>query len=315
MRVLVYEYLSAGQPGAESLRREGRAMLTAALADLSACRGIDAAAMPAAAPGEEEAVFRDLARGCDAALVVAPEFDGILATRAEWALEEGCRLLGPSPEAIRLTADKLRLGQLWRGRGLATPETLLLEPGASPFAFPVVVKPRDGAGAMATFRIDNWDHYEGIEYVWQGDLVVQRFAGDGRAASVAFLIGPGGTVALAPASQDIAIRPGGSMHYRGGRVPFPLQAVAIDLAARAVACVPGLRGYVGVDLALGDEPTVIEINPRLTTSYVGLRRLARFNVMQAMLDVLDGRPPGALDYAAGEVTFLPDGSFPDEAGG
>lgn len=314
MRVFVYEYLSAGQPGAESLRREGRAMLTAALADLSACRGVEAVAMPAA-PGGEEAVFRDLARGCDAALVVAPEFDDILATRAERALEEGCRLLGPSPEAIRLTADKLRLGELWRSRGLATPETLPLEPGRCPFAFPVVVKPRDGAGAMATFRVENSQDFEGIEHVWQGDLVVQPFVGEGRAASVAFLVGPGETAALAPASQDIVIRPGGSMHYRGGRVPFPLPPAALELAARAVACVPGLRGYVGVDLALGDEPAVIEINPRLTTSYVGLRRLARFNVMQAMLDVLDGRPPGPMDYAAGPVAFLPDGSFPDVAGG
>ena len=114
------------------------------------------------------------------------------------------------------------------------------------------------------------------------------------------------SVALAPASQHIEVHPDGSMHYRGGRVPQPLPAGVIDLATRAVACVPGLRGYVGVDLVLGDQPLVIEINPRLTTSYIGLRRLARFNVMQAMLDVLDGRSPGSLDYHPGEVTFHTD---------
>jgi len=41
MRVFVYEHLSsgalAGQPGVESLRREGFAMLAAVLADLSRC--------------------------------------------------------------------------------------------------------------------------------------------------------------------------------------------------------------------------------------------------------------------------------------
>ena len=34
----------------------------------------------------------------------------------------------------------------------------------------------------------------------------------------------------------------------------------------------GLRGYVGVDVVLGqDKLYVVDVNPRLTTSYVGLR--------------------------------------------
>ena len=35
--------------------------------------------------------------------------------------------------------------------------------------------------------------------------------------------------------------------------------------------VPGLKGYVGIDMVLSDDECyVIEINPRLTTSYLGL---------------------------------------------
>jgi predicted ATP-grasp superfamily ATP-dependent carboligase len=103
--------------------------------------------------------------------------------------------------------------------------------------------------------------------------------------------------------------------YRGGRLPLnpELHAAAADLAGRAVEAVPGLRGYVGVDLLLLNHPPgriglVIEINPRLTTSYVGLRRLARFNVMRAMLAVLEGKPPGPLEYAPGPIAFRPDGT-------
>src|SRR5262249_43609842 len=45
---------------------------------------------------------------------------------------------------------------------------------------------------------------------------------------------------------------------------------------RAVESVPGLRGFVGVDFVWEPDrrhATVLEINPRPTTSFVGLRRL------------------------------------------
>ncbi len=49
----------------------------------------------------------------------------------------------------------------------------------------------------------------------------------------------------------------------------------------------GLRGYVGVDLVLAeDKPFVIDVNPRLTTSYVGLSGAAGFNVAEAMMNAV-----------------------------
>jgi predicted ATP-grasp superfamily ATP-dependent carboligase len=67
------------------------------------------------------------------------------------------------------------------------------------------------------------------------------------------------------------------------------------LAERAVECVEGLHGWFGVDLILGDATdgngdAAIEINPRLTTSYLGLRRLARFNLAEALLAAATGSP-------------------------
>ena len=63
----------------------------------------------------------------------------------------------------------------------------------------------------------------------------------------------------------------------------PRRAEACELAQRAVALVPGLRGYVGVDLVLGEETCwLIEINPRVTTSYVGLRRVVGLNMAAAI---------------------------------
>jgi predicted ATP-grasp superfamily ATP-dependent carboligase len=134
----------------------------------------------------------------------------------------------------------------------------------------------------------------------------------GVPASVAFLLGPGQDVALAPAAQRLSSE--GRFRYLGGTVPLapPLAERAARLGRRAVREVPGLRGWVGVDLVLG-EPSdgsadqVIEINPRLTTSYVGLRALATTNLAEILLRVADGEPAPAVVWRAGSVEFQPDG--------
>jgi len=66
-------------------------------------------------------------------------------------------------------------------------------------------------------------------------------------------------------------------------------------AVRACEAVPGLKGYIGVDLILTrTEAMVIEINPRLTTAYLGVRRALRRaggvrpNVAELALDACDG---------------------------
>ncbi len=76
-------------------------------------------------------------------------------------------------------------------------------------------------------------------------------------------------------------------------------------------------GYLGVDLILGDHDDgsrdfVIEINPRLTTSYVGLRAASRSNLAQAMLDVAGGRLP-TLSFHNEPIEFDADGTVRRDA--
>jgi predicted ATP-grasp superfamily ATP-dependent carboligase len=80
----------------------------------------------------------------------------------------------------------------------------------------------------------------------------------------------------------------------------------------AVESVPGLLGYVGVDLVLGaaadgSDDWAIELNPRLTTSYVGLRALAVDNLAGAMLRVAAGERLEPIRWRSGEVSFTPEG--------
>ena len=89
--------------------------------------------------------------------------------------------------------------------------------------------------------------------------------------------------------------------YKGGSLPIELELAkrAIELGRRALIVTHGRRGYVGLDLVLGEatdgsQDYVIEVNPRITTSYLGLRQASKTNLAQAMLDVADGNVPGLL---------------------
>lgn len=336
MRLFIYEYTSAVEVGADplaqKLRGEGWTMLSAVLDDFSRVSGVTIVTLlaerrdlpfanvtcPVASPGSEHAVFTELAAAYDATLVIAPECNGILEERQRWIEEAGGQSLGSNLEATHLCSDKLALGRHWQEHGIANPpcwplaEALELES----LRFPAVCKPRDGAGSTATFLIRERSElracaerarHEG----WTGALLAQPFV-PGQAASVALLIGPRQVISLMPAAQHLS--EDGRFHYTGGTVPLAhsLRARAESLARRAVASVPGLRGYVGVDLVLGEagdgsQDWAIELNPRWTTSYIGLRALSEMNLAEALLKVLRGEPVSSLPWRDGSIQFSADG--------
>ncbi len=335
MQLFVYEYTCAagltGAAAAASLRAEGWAMLAAVLGDFGRLPGVAIvtlghAAFEAPTPpscrvvrtGSEEAAFRELAAAADFTLVIAPELDDLLWTRCSWVAESGGRLLGPSPAAVRLTGDKWALGQHLRRHQVPTPECRRLlgdeEEGSLPY--PLVWKPRFGAGSIATFLVrgaDDWPRCrrEARAEAWQGESLVQSWVA-GRPASVALLLGPRQCLPLVPAAQELS--DDGRFHYLGGSLPLPppLAGRAVRLARRAVEAVPGLAGYMGVDVVLGDAADgsgdwVIEINPRLTTSYIGLRALCRDNLAGAMLRVVQGLEVPALSWHTGPARFTAAG--------
>lgn len=317
MRLFLYEYACAQEPdvrrGIGSVPVEGAAMFRA-LADDFRRAG---AAVESLARDDEQA-FRDLAARCDGTLIIAPEFDDILRTRCQWVEEAGGRLLGPGSGAVARTADKLALAGHLRRCGVPTPHVWPVSdrPDPPPTIFPAVLKPRHGAGSLATFlvrRPDEWPRLreqarrEGGSWEW----ILQPYV-EGRPASVAFLTGPRQTIPLLPAAQRIS--PDGRFRYLGGRLPLPAALCdrAVRLASRAVAAVPGLAGYVGVDLVLGtaedgSRDYVLEINPRLTTSYVGLRAMTETNLAAAMVEVVAGRQIEPILWKRGAVVFEPNG--------
>ncbi|HEY3393386.1 MAG TPA: ATP-grasp domain-containing protein, partial [Lacipirellulaceae bacterium] len=317
MQIFVYEWATGGglveEPGTlpGSLVREGAAMVGALAADLVKISGCQVSALrdprnlQFALPRckvvdvisrfSHRDEFECLAAEADATILIAPEFDGILLAAARCVLDHGGRLLSPSAEFIGVTSDKQRTCESLAAAGVPVPQGTVIEPdGPLPeeFDYPAVLKPIDGAGSQDVYIVSG-PHDSPPAYAWPRRL--ERYA-PGLAASVSLLCGPHSRVALAPCRQRISDN--GRLQYLGGELPLPagLAERAAGLAERALAALPPTTGYVGVDLILGRDPhgsedVVIEVNPRLTTSYVGLRAAARSNLAEAMWLVSQGQAP------------------------
>ncbi len=329
MNLFVYESICAGAFGqaSESLVREGRAMLSAIVADFQKIRAVTVVTLLAAdtpfalgdrcvrvEPGRELAQFCELAGRADGTMVIAPEFEGMLRQRSQDVLDAGGRLLGSSPDAIALAGDKYAASRHFTKLGLNHPNTTLAD--AKHFEdkrCPFILKPRNGAGSQATFLVRDSKEKKRI---WRqamaewpsGDFVIQDYA-TGRSASVAVLAGPEEFIILPPAWQRLS--DDGRFRYLGGSVPITDAACAgVEHVASVIAeNWPNLNGYFGIDFVLSDQATtIIEINPRLTTSYIGLRKLCRSNLAQGIVDAAMGKPICTLEWSEGVVSFDSDGN-------
>jgi predicted ATP-grasp superfamily ATP-dependent carboligase len=94
----------------------------------------------------------------------------------------------------------------------------------------------------------------------------------------------------------------------------PLTQRAGAIGQQVAGVLPSAIGYIGVDLILGDavdgsEDLVIEINPRMTTSYVGLRASAEGNLASAMLGAFDGAEKLDLRFPHRPLEFQADGTI------
>jgi predicted ATP-grasp superfamily ATP-dependent carboligase len=219
---------------------------------------------------------RDLAAAADFTVVIAPETGGTLARLTRDLTEAGARVLGSSPEAIELAGDKARLASWLEARGVDTPPGCTIIPGLglpADTAFPAILKPVDGAGSVDTFYLGE---ARGLPARASGmpAALLQPFL-PGVPMSASFLLDGGGRAWLFGVGvQHVAVCEG-RLKYLGGSLPASTRFAERQLRAAAES-VPGLRGFVGVDFIWHPgrrHATVLEINPRPTTSCVGLTRL------------------------------------------
>lgn len=338
VRVFVSEFICGGAWNGSlpepSLIREGAAMLASVVGDFARAPGVrvcatwdgtrgvspfgsDVEVLEVFSADEEAERFRQLVRECDATLLIAPEFEGILAKRTAAVEAAGGHLLGSSSAAVAHCADKLRVAETLQAAGIPTipAESSSFEnESQAGFSFPWVIKPRDGAGSQSTFRVNDAAHWQQL----LPDLLTapllrqairQPFV-SGRPLSVGLILNDEGEICDYLPPCDQLLSDDGRFRYLGGRVPaagVPTERIH-EVAAAACRLIPGLRGYIGIDLVLpegADTPVIVEINPRLTTSWLGYSVLCQDNLAQRVLS--PGRSRRPLRWRSATIDYVPQG--------
>lgn len=278
----------------------------------------------------------------NAVLLIAPECDGILVSLLK-AVAESAELpmlsLNLEWRLAGIFADK-RTTDVWlRQHAIATIPTRTIDDTAanllrgplpqssgrqevldrhrSNMDHLAVLKPRDGAGADCV-RVVHLSHlqFQGLpQQCSENDRWILQPFMPGVACSVGFIGGGehGPSIILPPARQHIALTDG-EVSYRGGQVPCQ-SAIAsriTPVAEKIAAALGSFSGYVGadllVDLSVPEDSEgsvrVVEVNPRLCTSYAGYQALAEDNLAAWMLQQHNGK---ALRWKPGSVTFSANG--------
>jgi predicted ATP-grasp superfamily ATP-dependent carboligase len=307
VRILAYEHVTgggmAGDPRMPAWAPEGDAMLRALVDDLRLIPGVEvlvlrdprlAQDIPGSFPAPDAArefrpAFRDAVLACDAVWPIAPETDGILLDITNDILDCGRTVLNSRPDAVRVASSKRATHALLERHDIPSIPCFDAEDAIPMSVDAVVVKPDDGAGCLETHLFRDRSALRGwLRKNAAADCVLQPYVA-GEPRSLSLVCGGGQGRLLACNRQRIAMA-GGALRFEGvdvGAVKDDDGAYA-KLAARLCEALPGLWGYCGVDIVeTADGPTVVEINPRLTTSYVGLRQVTACNPAALVLAMMD----------------------------
>lgn len=296
MKIMVAEYaVGAGVP---EFILEGRAMLGTLVRSFVSCghevlyptSGMKVDAGTAVAAGVFEDALENISKECDAGLVIAP--DELLGDLTQ-IVEENTVNLGCPADSVRLCADKLDCTRVLEKKNIPVPDTI----GHGRYGGNYVIKPRFGC-ASEGIRMSS----AGI--LKKGFIATKFIKGEHLSASIIT-----GRTQLPLTVNRQLIEINDEISYKGGIVPYFCERNdEIISVAEKTAKVLGCRGYAGVDIVLGDMPYVVDVNPRPTTSIIGISRVMKEEIADLILKARFGELPEKVKLT-GSFTFRKDELF------
>ena len=306
-KIFVCEFITAGGFNhadlTENLVREGELMRDALLRDLSQLpyhisTTVDARlskppycddCIEINADDDVWQVWAQQISQADAVWLIAPETDGLLKKLTQLAVLQGKLILGCGLASIEIFSQKMASYLALTSAGISTIPTYTLENWPN-INGGWVAKPNDGAGCSDTVYFDqaqalcDWfaKHHKANTHV------IQPYC-DGIAASISCVMRNGRAQVLTCNKQLIAIE-NNVFKYAGNQINgMQYYWDAFELLANKIAQTSiNLNGFIGIDVIVkpDDEIVVVEINPRLTTSYAGLAQATGQNPAALIINTL-----------------------------
>lgn len=265
-------------------------------------------------------ILSNMLKTMDSSLIIAPETRGILSSYVQIARSNTISL-NSTPESIDTVSDKAKLAETLDRKGLSIPKTYFftgeeeieeIEKLFKTFSSSLVVKPVQGAGCEKVFRVKEKSKLkQALELISRDNqkeqVIIQEFV-EGIPVSASFILNSVDAFPISLNLQHVSLgSPPESSKYYGGVTPFhhPYEIEAMNLAEKAVEIFHGLTGYIGVDMVITSTgPILLEINPRITVSYVGLKRISKMNIADLIVRAATGESLPISFETQGVSSFL-----------
>jgi tyramine---L-glutamate ligase len=338
MKILVFEFATLNRLEDSSITAEGNAMLHGLLEDLDefktynlipngseAIKSFKSKSIPVI--GNLKDWIRSNINQFDACIPIAPEENNLLYDLTRIIEEQNVEVIGSNSNAVKKTTNKFDTYNALKSKvSTITTEKVYFKNSINEFKEQLdkfnmvldnqskVLKPADGVSCTGVNVINSFNDFmratDQIKIHTQLPYFILQDYIPGVNVSVSLLSNGETAIPLSLNFQDVSLE-SGEIKYQGGKVPFEhrLSDIAMETAKNAVESIDGLKGYVGVDMILDEEKNkvyVVEINSRVTTPYVALRKLINFNLGEAIINSVHGELPSEIELN-GQIRFYKEG--------
>jgi len=317
MRLLVFEYITGGgfnnQSLPASLLQEAYLMRNALLDDISAISKIELLIL------QDERVEKNSSINClnptyllvsqednlaqlleakrpayDAVWLIAPETDGVLAKWCQFFAQQGKELATCAQQAVEICQDKYATTKRLQQEFIPVVPSYLFS-SSGKIEANSVLKVNDSVGCDQVYLLESeqqWCHLSSRldaekQYILQPYII-------GKNLSLSCLFYRGKAYFICCNEQHVKIH----------AMQFILIACTVNvqpekrqqyqlLCQQIAEAIPGLFGFVGIDFIQTETggDFILEINPRLTTSYAGIKLALGLNIAECVLEMLNGKEP------------------------
>ena len=318
MRLLVFEFITGGgfinQPLPPSLLQEGYLMRNALLDDLRVLNGLellvshDERVAFASETNHEDISYLTISEGMDmqqllseksstydAVWLIAPETEGVLACWAQFFNKQGKQMCLSGQDAIELCQDKLATFDSLQTAGVTCVPSFLFDPNVVIESGLWVLKANNSVGCDEVYLLQEEQHWQKVlaRLIPEHRYILQPYV-SGKVLSLSCLFYQGQAFFICCNEQQMKIE----------QQQFVLSACRVNvqtenfqqyqqLCQSIAVAIPQLFGYIGIDFIETEagENLILEINPRLTSSYAGINEATGLNVAELVLAMLDHKTP------------------------